>query len=77
MTESSLLDELDIRRVDPQSTDFQTFKDKLAAATHAKVTFPMVEIEPGVFRSDSDELIAYYARRAHVDPRSSQHCRFT
>jgi hypothetical protein len=34
------------------------------------VTFPVVEVEPGRYISDSDRLIERYAAEAHVNPDS-------
>lgn len=67
MSEARLADQLDIVRVDPQGPAFDALKRKLAEATQAKATFPTVEVEPGVYQSDSDQLIDYYARRHHIN----------
>jgi hypothetical protein len=66
MTETQLLDQIEIVSVDPQDADFEQVKSKIGAVTQAKVTFPTVEIEPGNYKSDSDQLIAYYAEKNHV-----------
>jgi len=66
MAEAKLLDRIEIVRCNPQSAGFEAIKAKLTAATHRPATFPTVEVEPGRYQSDSDQLIEYYARTNNV-----------
>jgi hypothetical protein len=65
-SEARLLDSIEIVRCDPEHPEFERIKSKLEQATHDKASFPTVEVEPGVYKSDSDELIEYFARRYSV-----------
>ena len=62
MTEAGLLDQLDVIRCDPEGAEFDAVKQKLSKATGREATFPTVEIAPQRYLSDSDKLIAHYAR---------------
>jgi hypothetical protein len=66
MAEARLLDQVDVIRCDPRGPDFDTIKAKLTAALGKSATFPTVEIEPGRYRSDSDQLIEHYAKKNNV-----------
>ena len=68
MAEAGLLDRIEVIRCDPKNAAFERVKLKLAAATNEPATFPTVEIEPGRYQSDSDQLIEYYAQRNNVYP---------
>jgi hypothetical protein len=67
MTEAGLLDQVDVVRCDPESAEFDAVKQKLSEATGREATFPTVEIAPKRYLSDSDKLIAHYARVCNVD----------
>ena len=66
MAEARLLDRIEVIRCNPESAEFEGIKAKLAAATNEPATFPTVEVEPGRYQSDSDQLIEYYARTNKV-----------
>ena len=66
MTESGLLDQIEIVCCDPDAGDFEALRDQLAELTGARASFPTVEIEPGVFMSESDDLIRYFAEKNGV-----------
>ena len=68
MSEAGLVDRIDVVRCDPDSADFDKTKDRLVKATGREATFPTVEIEPGRYLSDSDELIDHFAGLHRVDP---------
>ena len=68
MAEAGLLDRIKVIWCDPESAGFEGVKVKLAAATNEPATFPTVEVEPGRYRTDSDHLIDYYARKNNVAP---------
>ena len=63
MTEAGLLDQIDVVRCDPNAGDFEAIRDRLTDTTGRKASFPTVEVEPGVYMSESDDLIHYYADR--------------
>lgn len=65
-SEAQLLDSIEIVRCDPERPEFENIKTKLERATNAKASFPTVEVEPGVYKTDSDKLIEYYAQRKRV-----------
>jgi hypothetical protein len=68
MAESGLLDQVDMVRCDPESAEFDAVKHKLSEATGREATFPIVEVAPQRYLSDSDKLIEHYARGCNVDP---------
>jgi len=67
ISEAKLIDKFEIVKADPAAKDFEETKAKLAAATGKKATFPTVQIEPNVYKSDSDELVAHYAKLNDID----------
>lgn len=66
MVESGLSDRIDVIRCNPEDPQFDELKARLAAGLGKPGTFPTVEIEPGRYESDSDELIQHYATREGV-----------
>jgi hypothetical protein len=68
MSEARLLDQIEIVRCDPNDPEFERVKARLAEGTKKQAIFPTVEIEPDVYKSDSDELIAHYAATNDVEP---------
>jgi hypothetical protein len=66
MAEARLLDRIEVIRCNPAGAGFEGIKAKLAAATNEPATFPTVEVEPGRYQSDSDQLIEHYARTNNV-----------
>jgi hypothetical protein len=67
ISEARLLDQFEIVRCDPKSTEFEQVKEQLAKATGKKASFPTVEMEPGIYKSDSDALIEHFAANNKVD----------
>lgn len=63
MTEAGLLDQIEVVPVDPQDAGYEDLKSQISQSTGAKATFPTVEIEPGVFKSDTAALIEYFAQK--------------
>ena len=51
----------------PRICRVDAVKQKLSEATGREATFPTVEIAPKRYLSDSDNLIAHYARVCNVD----------
>ena len=67
MTEAGLSDRIEVVRCDPSDPEFNAVKAKLAAGLRKPASFPTVEIEPGLYESDSDVLIRRYARKNGVE----------
>ena len=67
MTEAGLSDRIEVVRCDPSDPEFNAVKAKLAAGLRKPASFPTVEIEPGLYESDSDVLISRYARKNGVE----------
>jgi hypothetical protein len=70
LSESRLLDGVEVIRCDPDDPQFESIKARLAAGLGKPATFPTVEVEPGRFQSDSDRLIDYFATKHGVDQRA-------
>ncbi len=70
MVEADLGDQIEVIRCDPNDPQFDALKDKLAAGLRKPASFPTVEIEPGLYASDSDALIRHYTRKNGVEASS-------
>lgn len=70
LSEARLVENFEIIRCDPDSAAFEETKRKLAEASGKKATFPTVEVEPNVYKSDSDALVAHYAKAHNIDVNS-------
>jgi hypothetical protein len=70
LSEAGLLKDFDVVKCDPDTREFEGIKAKLTEKTGKKVSFPTVEIEPGVYKSDSDALVKLYAAKHNIDPRT-------
>jgi hypothetical protein len=70
LTEAKLLERFEIVRCDPDTATFVHIKRKLEQATGKNAMFPTVEISPNTYMSDSDALIAHYAKSASIDPQT-------
>lgn len=70
ISEARIIDQLEIVRCDPNASDFEQMKQKLAEATGKQATFPTVQIEPNVYKSDSDALVAHYAKLNNIDSKT-------
>jgi hypothetical protein len=68
MSEASLLESIEIVRLNPQDPSFEAQKDELDKHLGKAATFPTVEVEPGRYMTDSDRLIELYAGRAGLNP---------
>ena len=66
-SEAGICDKLELIRCDPDAPEFEAIRSKLQSGLHKPATFPAVEIEPGRFLSDSDDLIEYYASLYHIE----------
>ncbi|MES0152005.1 glutathione S-transferase domain-containing protein [Mesorhizobium sp. M0018] len=66
LLEARLLDQVDIRLVEQGSKEKCQITEKLAAHL-PKVGFPTVELTPGQYMTESDEIIAWFAKGAAID----------
>jgi hypothetical protein len=66
--ESGIGERLEVIRCDPDAPEFPAIKSRLQAGLRKPATFPTVEVEPGRYMSDSDELIRYFAAVSGVRP---------
>jgi hypothetical protein len=64
MAEAKLLDRIEIIRLKPEDPSFEAEKKKLDKHLGKPATFPVVEVEPGRYATDSDQLIERYAAEA-------------
>jgi hypothetical protein len=61
--EAQLGDHVDVVRCAPGTPVMRSVKQKLSAVTGRSAKFPTVEIEPGVFKTESADLIRYFSER--------------
>ncbi len=64
MAEAGLLDQIELVRMDPADPSYEATKSKLSEGLGKAATFPTVELEPGHFMSDSDQLIERFAQQS-------------
>jgi len=67
MTEAGLRDQIEVITFDAEAADYQEKRTELKSLLGRDVAFPTVEIEPGVYQSDSDALIEHYAKKHGID----------
>lgn len=68
ITEEQLTDRVDVVRCATGTSVMQAVREKIEAATGHRAKFPTMEVEPGEFRSESDELIDYLDRKYVAGP---------
>ena len=68
LSEAQLLDRVRIETVKADSGRMNELKRKFESATGSKGSFPTVEVEPGVYKSDSDALITHFSDAFGVNP---------
>lgn len=68
LSEARLLGTVELIRCDPNTGEYEQVKARVSQATGKPTTFPTVEVEPGLYQSDSDALIEHFARKHGVDP---------
>jgi hypothetical protein len=68
MSEAGLLDRIEIVRLKQSDPGFEAQKDELSKHLGKPATFPVVEVEPGRYMTDSDKLIERYAAEAGLEP---------
>ena len=67
-SESGIRGHMEVIRCDPEAPGYPAIRSRLEAGLHKPATFPTVEVEPGRYMSDSDELIRYFAAKEGVEP---------
>ena len=67
MTEAGLLDKIDFVELEPKSAAYPGQKAALSEQIGKRAIFPMAEIEPGKYLSDSDGMIAHFANIHGID----------
>ena len=65
--EAGLLDRFEVREFAQGSDEEEAIRAELSPHLE-KVSFPAVQHAPGQFQTESDDIIARYAREANVDP---------
>ena len=68
MAEAGLLDRIEIVRMNPDDPGYEAEKQKLDKHLGKAASFPVVEVEPGQYQTDSDRLIDRYAAEAGLKP---------
>lgn len=68
MAEAGLLDRIEIVRMNPDDAGYEAEKQKLDKGLGKPATFPVVELEPGKYATDSDRLIERFAAEAGLKP---------
>jgi hypothetical protein len=69
LLESGLIDRFELRSFAPGDANEGPIRAELAQ-NMAKVTFPTVQVAPGRYQNESDDIIAFYANEAGIDPAS-------
>lgn len=67
IVEAGIAKDFELIRCRPEDPQFSEIKSRLSAGLGRSATFPTVEIEPGRFKADSDQLIAHFAARYGLD----------
>ncbi|KAA0116690.1 glutathione S-transferase domain-containing protein [Methylobacterium sp. P1-11] len=67
LLETGQLDQVVLREFVPGDDEVTAIRALLAPVVE-KVTFPTAELTPGRFTTESDAIVAYFAKLAGVDP---------
>jgi glutaredoxin len=67
LTEAGMADRFDIQEFVPGDETESAIRAELAPH-FAKATFPTVQVAPGEYLNESDDIIAHYAGIAGIDP---------
>jgi len=70
MTEAGLLDQIELVSLDHSSPEYGQVKAQLEKQAGRAVSFPTVEIEPGVLLSDTKALIEHYRAQQGLGDRA-------
>jgi hypothetical protein len=68
MAEAGLLDRIEVVRMNAADPSFDATKKQLSEHLGKAATFPVVEVEPDLYMTDSDRLIDRYAAGAGLTP---------
>jgi len=63
MTETGLLEQIEVITFNAKEDDYVRKKAKLEDLLGSEISFPTVEIEQGIYKSDSDALIDHYSKK--------------
>ena len=63
MTETGLLEQIEVITFNAKEDDYVRKKAKLEDLLGSEISFPTVEIEQGIYKSDSDSLIDHYSKK--------------
>lgn len=63
LTQAGLTDRVDVVRCAAGTPTMEAVREKLSSATGSAPQFPTVEVQPGEFRSESDQLIRYFSEK--------------
>lgn len=67
VTEAGLQDQFEFVPMNPETPEFETRKKEIEARMARKAVFPLVEVAPEEFMSDSDTLIDHFGQSFGVD----------
>lgn len=67
VTEAGISDQFQFVAMDPDSPDFERVKSEIDQRSDQKTVFPIVEIAPNKFLTDSDVLIDHFAAEHGID----------
>ena len=76
IAEAGLSEHVTFVALDPDAPGHAAEKSELAIRVGHKHTFPVVETELGIYRTDSDDLIDYFAEKHGMDPGSMNTLQF-
>lgn len=72
MTDAGLMDEIEVIRVSPMDPAYDETKSMLSERLGKRATFPTVEVEPGRYQSESNDLIRYFSEKYGADTADTQ-----
>jgi hypothetical protein len=70
MTEAGLLDQIEVVALDHGSPEYGALKAELEQRAGRALSFPAVETEPGVIKTDTQALIAHFRASNGLDDAS-------
>ena len=68
ITEAGLAEHVQFVALDPDAPSHTKYKADLATKIGRGHTFPVVEVEPNNYLTDSDDLIAHFAKLHDINP---------
>lgn len=70
LTEAGLQDQFDFVPMNPETAEFETRKTEIEGRMGRNAVFPLVEVAPSEFMSDSDNLIEHFSANHDIDSAS-------